>query len=440
MPRDGRSVCVAKMRSELDLLLFDSARLSAGALSFFLLIGVVLMQLGFCRAKNVVSILLAQVANLALASLVYALLGFGLMYGASRGWMGTDSFLARVPGDTHGALCFLLCQTLICTAAGAIAQGGLVERAKLGGHVALTLLVSLLIYPLFGSWIWGSHLYGGGWLEAGPNGLLGAIGLPPFRDGGGSSAVHGVGGWVALAASLCIGPRAGKFAAAGRELPLLGHSMVLVALGGLCFWVGSFGLQLSAALELSALDSSLPRPQLALPLLNTQLAGASGAAAAMLTSWRINGKPDIGVSISGGLAGLVAIGAGASLVTVRGALALGFVAGVLVVAAILWAERRGIDDPVGASSVHAVAGAWGCLALALFHRDGPSWQQLAAQAIGVLVCFAWSFGLAFAAFRTAMAAGWLRVAEQAEQAGLDLWEHDAEAYPPDLQPAGVDER
>lgn len=413
----------------LQPLLLETLQLIASALSFFTLLGIGLLQAGFCRAKNVLSVLLAQFSNLTLCTLAYGLLGFGLMYGASSGWIGRSEFLAQVPSTAASGCAFLLFQTLVCATAGAIAQGGLVERSRLVGHLAASLLVAALIYPVLGAWAWGGRWHGGGWLEEGPNGLLAHWGLPAYIDIGGSSVVHCVGGWVALAASLCLGPRAGKYDTAGNELPLLGHSMVLVWLGASCIWLGSFGMQIG--LSLAALGPHLQLGQLGLATLNTQLASAAGAAAALLTSWRINGKPDIGVCISGALAGLVAIGAGVQLVSVQGALALGFVAGVLVVTAILWVERRGIDDPVGAISVHAVAGAWGSLAVGLFHRDGPSLRLLGAQALGVVVCFVWSFGAAVLAFRTARSWGWLRVQRQAEAPGLDLWEHDAEAYPLD---------
>lgn len=405
----------------------------AAILVFWMQAGFSLFEAGFCRAKNVVSVLMKNLMDLSLGSIAYCTVGFGIMFGASSGWLGTDGFFfAGLDADATGYP-FLLFQTMVCVTALTIMSSALSERTKFGAYLVASVAFGALVYPVFGAWAWGSLLRGGGWLEGGDNGLLARLGLPPFIDFAGSTVVHGLGGWAALAGAIRLGPRTGKYDEQGSVRPLLGHSMVLSCLGCFVLWMGFFGFNAGASLVAS--DQALGAGRfvtLGLIALNTTLAGAAAAASATLTGWSINGNPDIGTTLNGALAGLVAASAGCAYVTPAAALAIGFVAGSLVVASILFFERRGIDDPVGAISVHGVCGFWGTLSLGLFHAQGPSIGQLLSQSVGAVACFAWSFGCAYLIFSLLKLGSSLRVSVQAEVDGLDLHEHGADAYPQDL--------
>ncbi len=216
---------------------------------------------------------------------------------------------------------------------------------------------------------------------------------------------------------------------------MLGHSLVLATTGCFILWMGWFGFNAGSTTSVAGGADNLfggSGKAMAFIAVNTNLAACAGALSATLASWRVNGKPDLGIAINGALGGLVAITAGCAYVRPPSAVAIGGIAGVLVLASVLAFERKGVDDPVGAISVHGVSGAWGTLAVALFHHAGFSAAQLASQLIGVVACFAWSFGMSSAVFQSMSALGKLRVGPEEELEGLDLSEHALEAYPTEL--------
>ena len=227
------------------------------------------------------------------------------------------------------------------------------ERTKFSGYLIYSVILSALIYPVFGSWAWGSLFHGGGWLEN-----LG------FIDFAGSTVVHSVGGWAALAGAIVLGPRLGKYDQDGKIKPILGHNMPLAALGVFILWLGWFGFNPGS--------TTAANKDIAMIFVNTNLAAAAGAVLAMFTSWFKFGKPEVGMSLNGALAGLVAITAPCATVSPLSAVIIGAVAGVLVVMSVMFFERIRVDDPVGAISVHGVNGAWGTLAAGIFNIGGTS--------------------------------------------------------------------
>ena len=406
----------------------------AGILVFFMQAGFALVEAGFTRAKNVVNILMKNVMDFSLGSLVFWALGFGLMFGATNGVFGTTGFfLTEVPQEPW-TYAFLFFQTVFAATAATIVSGAMAERTKFGAYLAYTVVITGLLYPVFGSWAWGSLFAGEGWLEAPEGGLLASLGLPGFIDFAGSTVVHSVGGWAALAGAIVVGPRIGKRAADGSPRPIPGHNMPFAVLGAFVLWMGWFGFNGGSTTSVAGGAELFggAGKAFALIIVNTNLAAAAGATAAMLVSWRISGKPDVGITVNGALAGLVGITAPCANVAPAAAVIIGLVAGGLVYGSVLMLERRGIDDPVGAVSVHGVCGVWGTLAAAVFAEGGFSLAQLATQLIGVLAAFAWTFPVAFLFFKLLSRTVGLRVSQIDEEEGLDIASHGAEAYPPDL--------
>jgi Amt family ammonium transporter len=380
-----------------------------------------MVETGFTRAKNAVNIMMKNTMDFAVGAIAYWAVGFGLMFGVSRtGWFGTtDFFLSGATGDGGPwNLAFWMFQVVFAATAATIISGAVAERTKFSAYVAYSLVVSLVIYPMFGKWAWGGLLHGAegrGWLEA-----MG------FIDFAGSSVVHSVGGWLSLAGAIVVGPRIGKYDAEGRVRPIPGHSFPLAFLGLFLLWFGWYGFNPGS--------TTAGTPQTAGIAVTTTLAAAAGAITAMLYTWMRYRKPDAGMVVNGALAGLVAITAGCANVTPASAVIIGAVGGVLVVLSVLFFDRLRVDDPVGAISVHGVNGAWGTLAAGLFNAAGFSWSQVGVQLIGIGTAFVFAFGSGLVLFKLIDLVIGMRVTPEEEVAGLDLLEHGASAYP-DFQTA-----
>ncbi len=387
--------------------------LVAACLVFFMQAGFAMVEAGFTRAKNAINIMMKNLMDFSMGSLAYWAVGFGLMFGVSKsGWLGTSGFFLSdfTPDGDPWVLAFWMFQVVFAATAATIVSGAMAERTKFSGYLVYSVVISAVIYPIFGGWAWGSLFNGGGWLEG-----LG------FIDFAGSTVVHSVGGWAALAGAIVLGPRMGKYGKDGKARPILGHNIPLAALGVFILWLGWFGFNPGST---TTADTSI-----AMIFVNTNLAAATGAVFAMFASWMKFGKPEVGMSLNGALAGLVGITAGCANVTPGSAIIIGAVAGVLVLLSVLFFEKLRIDDPVGAISVHGVCGAWGTLAAGLFNMEGVTAAIVGVQLIGIATCFVWTFGCAFIMFKVISATIGLRVSPEEEMEGLDHTEHGGIAYP-----------
>jgi len=387
--------------------------LVAAALVFFMQAGFAMVETGFTRAKNAINILMKNLMDFSVGSIVYWAVGFGIMFGTTTtGWFGTDGFFLSdfTPDGDPWVLAFWMFQVVFAATAATIVSGAMAERTKFVSYLIYSAIVSTVIYPVFGSWAWGGLYHGGGWLEG-----LG------FIDFAGSTVVHSVGGWAALAGAIVLGPRIGKYGPDGKPRAIMGHNMPLAALGVFILWLGWFGFNPGST---TTADKSI-----AMIFVNTNLAAAAGACTALITSWIKFGKPEVGMTLNGALAGLVAITAGCANVSPASSVIIGAIAGVLVVISVLFIDKIKIDDPVGAVSVHGVNGAWGTLAAGIFNMGGTTAAIIGVQLIGIAACFVYTFGIAFIMFKIIAATIGLRVSPEEETEGLDVIEHGGSAYP-----------
>jgi len=405
----GNAEAIATVQSHADYLW----TLIAAALVFFMQAGFAMVESGFTRAKNAVNIMMKNLMDFAMGSLAFWAIGFGLMFGAtSTGWFGTSGFFLSdfSPGEDPWVLAFWMFQVVFAATAATIVSGAMAERTKFSGYLVYSVFVSALIYPIFGSWAWGSLYKGAGWLEG-----LG------FIDFAGSTVVHSVGGWIALAGAIVLGPRLGKYTKDGKVRPIPGHNLPLAALGVFILWLGWFGFNPGS--------TTAANKDIAMIFVNTNLSAAAGAVFAMFTAWIKFKKPDVGMSLNGALAGLVAITSPCATVTPLSSVVIGAIAGIVVVLSVLFFDKIKVDDPVGAISVHGVCGAWGTIAAGIFNIGGTSAKILGVQVLGVAACFVWAFGAGLVLFKLIDMTIGLRVSPEEEAEGLDYGEHGATAYP-----------
>ena len=388
----------------------------AAFLVFFMQAGFAMVEAGFTRAKNAVNILMKNLMDFSVGTIAFFLIGFGLMFGKTNGLFGTTLFgLSGVEPGADWNWTFLIFQTVFAATAATIVSGAMAERTKFVGYLIYSFFITMFIYPIFGSWAWGGLLDGGGWLEK-----LG------FLDFAGSTVVHSIGGWLALAGAIVLGPRIGKYGPDKKPKAILGHNIPLAALGVFILWFGWFGFNPGST---TSGDGSI-----GYIAVTTNLSAAAGAIVAMVVSWVIMKKPDASMALNGALAGLVSITAPCDGVTPLGAIMIGIVGGALVVFAVLFIDRvLKIDDPVGAVSVHGVCGAWSTLAAGLFNMEsglfyGGGFKQLGVQILGAGAAFVWAFGLGLILFYAISKTIGLRVTPEEELKGLDIGEHGMEAY------------
>jgi Amt family ammonium transporter len=404
--------------------------LIAAFLVFFMQAGFALVEAGFTRAKNACNIVMKNVMDFAVGSIAYWAVGFGLMFGASAaGLFGTSGFFLSGGDPSTGEglwqFAYWLFQVVFAATAATIVSGAVAERIKFTAYLVYSVVVTALIYPVVGHWIWG-----GGW--------LGRLGMVDFA---GSTVVHSVGGWAGLMGTLVLGPRLGRYVPNGRKKisrAIPGHNIPLAALGVFILWFGWFGFNPGSTTSGTNLS-------IATIAVTTNLAAAAGAVAAMVTVWIWFGKPDASMTLNGALAGLVAITASCALVSPRSAVVIGLLAGVLVVFAVEFFDKvLNVDDPVGAVSVHGVCGLFGTLCVGLFAEArfaeasgvgtvnglffGGGLHQLGVQALGAVSVFAWVGTTALVLFVVIKKTMGLRVSENEEVRGLDIGEHGMEAY------------
>jgi Amt family ammonium transporter len=387
--------------------------LSAG-LVFIMHLGFASVESGLTRAKNTTNILFKNTFIVCVGILTYALVGFGLMYpGEFNGFLGFAGLglsagydaAANTPAYADGGYTYwtdFLFQAMFAATAATIVSGAVAERIKLSSFMIFATLFVAFVYTIAGSWNWGG-------------GFLADMG---FHDFAGSTLVHSVGGWGALAGVLLLGPRLGKYVG-GKMNPIPGSNMPMATVGVFLLWLGWFGFNGGSVLSADPGATSYV-------LVTTCLAASAGAMGAIAASWMVTGKPDLSMALNGILAGLVGITAGADTVGITSSVIIGVVAGVLVVGSVIFFDRVKVDDPVGAISVHLTCGIWGTLAVGIFSTNAE--QSFLVQLVGVLCYGAFTFACAFGLFAILKMTMGIRVSEEEELEGLDLGEHGMHAY------------
>jgi len=383
-------------------------------LVFIMHLGFATLECGLTRSKNTVNILFKNVSIVAIGILTYAACGFNLMYPGfaegSFGFLGFAGFGISSPegaagliGYADGAYTYwtdFIFQAMFAATAATIVSGAVAERIKLNSFLVFSTIYVALIYPIAGSWQWG-----GGWLSA-----MG------FHDFAGSTLVHSVGGWAALAGAYILGPRLGKYSKDGTINPILAHNFPLAAIGVFLLWFGWYGFNGGSVLSADPGGVSLV-------FVTTTLAAAGGVIGAMITSTIFSKKPDLSMILNGSLAGLVGITAGADLISPMYSILVGLIAGILVVISVIQLDKLKIDDPVGAISVHLICGIWGTIAVGIF-----SAKSILTQAIGVFAYGGFCLISAIIIFQIIKLVMGLRVTEEDEIIGLDISEHNEESY------------
>lgn len=391
--------------------------LVATALVFVMHLGFSALESGFVRTKNTVNILFKNAMIIAIGLLTYYAIGFNLMYPGEAfegGFFGFAGFGLSAPEGAAGAIDYadggytywtdFIFQAMFAATCATIVSGAVAERIKLESFLLFSLIFVAISYPITGMWKWGA-----GWLDA-----------RGFYDFAGSTLVHSVGGWGALAAIILLGPRLGKYSKKGI-MPIPGHSMTLAAIGVFLLWFGWFGFNGGSVLSADPVPVSLV-------FVTTSLAAAAGAIGAFAASYFLFKSHDLTMVLNGILGGLVGITAGADLMSPGEAIIIGLIAGVIIPFSVVFFDRLKLDDPVGATSVHLVCGIWGTLAVGLF-GDLASGKQFLEQLIGVGAVGAFTFAFAFALMFVLKKTMGIRVSEEDELKGLDITEHEMSSYP-----------
>lgn len=402
----------------------------AAILVFFMNLGFASVEAGFARSKNTVNILSKNFIVFAVSSLGFMLLGWGLMFGGDNPFIGTEQLFILGNADISfynetlttnvpfwGKFFF---QLVFCGTAATIVSGAVAERVKYISFIIFSFILTLIIYPMVGHWVWG-----GGWLAN-----LG------FMDFAGDTVVHSVGGWAALAGALILGPRIGKYGKDGKVKAIPGHNMSLAVIGLFVLWLGWFGFNPG-----STMSFQNPADVMHI-LMTTNTAAIAAILTSTATSWIVIGKPDLGMTINGCLAGLVGITGSCAYVSIEASLLIGAIAGILVVFAVMFFDKVKVDDPVGATAVHLACGVFGTICVGLFAKEGVTtlssknglfngggFQLLGAQLIGIVAVGAFVFTSSLLVWYLIKKTIGIRVSEEEEISGLDIGEHGNIAYP-----------
>ncbi len=403
--------------------------LLAAMLVFFMNLGFAAVESGFARSKNTVNILSKNFIVFAISSMGYLLLGWGLMFGGDNPIVGTKG-LWILTGTMDESIYTLganvpfwakfVFQLVFCGTAATIVSGAVAERVKYISFIIFSFVLTLAIYPIVGHWIWGG-------------GFLSAMG---FQDFAGSTVVHSVGGWAALAGVIVLGPRFGKYDINGNAKAIPGHNMSLATIGLFVLWLGWFGFNPGSTMSMS--DPAA----VAHIFMTTNTSAIAAVITSTIVSWLFIGKPDLGMTINGCLAGLVAITAGCAYVDVFGSLIIGAISGVLVVFAVVFFDKLKLDDPVGATSVHLANGVFGTICVGLFAKEGVTslsatsglfygggFDLLGTQLIGILAVAVFVFPASLLVWYLIKKTLGIRVSLEEEVSGLDIGEHGNTAYP-----------
>ncbi|CAI8355240.1 MAG: Ammonium transporter NrgA [Polaribacter sejongensis] len=386
------------------------------AIIFFMEGGFALLEAGFVRSKNAMSIIAKVIIDITFGGIAFYLVGFGIAYGNSNGWFAFDIGITTDDlglGLTVSNKLFWFIQLGFAIAAISIVSGAVAERMKIWSYAIYVFIFCAILYPLAANWVWNPN----GWLA-----------LRGFNDFAGSAAVHAMGGFSALAAAIVLGPRIGKYQKNGEVNAIPGHNLPLAAVGAFILWFGWFGFNPG-----STLGAVGNWELIGTVATNTFLASAAGGISTMFYTYFRYGQVDITMTINGVLAGLVAITAGCNVVGPNAAIVIGLIAGVLVDVAVLYIDKLKIDDPVGAIAVHGVNGLFGALAVGLFATEGGLFfgggaAMLWTQALGVIVIGAFSFIVTFILMKIMQKTFGIRISKEEESAGIDAVTFGVEAY------------
>ncbi|MDG1942015.1 MAG: ammonium transporter [Flavobacteriaceae bacterium] len=386
------------------------------ALIFFMEAGFALLEAGFVRAKNAMSIIAKVIIDITFGGIAFFVVGFGIAYGASNGWFALDFGIMEKDlglGLTVSNQLFWFIQLGFAVAAISIVSGALAERMKLWAYAIMVVFFCGIMYPLVANWVWNPN----GWLA-----------LRGFNDFAGSAAVHAMGGFSALAAAIVLGPRIGKYSKEGNSNTIPGHNLPLASVGAFILWFGWFGFNPG-----SSLGAVGNWELIGAVVVNTFLASAAGGIATMFYTYFSYGKIDITMVINGILAGLVSITAGCNVVGPTSAILIGFIAGILVDVAVLFFDKMKVDDPVGAVAVHGINGLFGTLAVGFFAIEGGLFfgggaDLLITQLMGVTVIALFSFTITFILMKVLKSTVGIRITTEEEEAGIDSVSFGVKSY------------
>lgn len=399
---------------------FDTIWLILGAiLVFWMQAGFAMVETGFTRAKNAGNIIMKNLMDFAIGSVVFWVIGYGIMFGESSSVFGGIHLFATSAGNDTGSVPFwvhFMFNTVFCATSATIVSGAMAERTKFSSYCIYSAVISAIVYPIEAHWIWG-----GGWLSTLEIGSW----TGGFHDYAGSTAVHMVGGISALIGAAILGPRIGKYDKNGKPKAIPGHSLTLGALGVFILWMGWFGFNPASSYGLSSFEQGMDVGNV---FMTTNLAAATATCATMIFTWVKYGKPDVSMTLNGSLAGLVAITAPCSAVDPWAAFIIGLIAGILVVVAVEFIDKIHVDDPVGAVAVHGVCGLFGTLCVGLFGREGGLFitgdpSRFFVQLVGVVAVGVFVAVVMTVVFFAIKATVGLRVTQEEEIIGLDALEH-----------------
>ena len=406
-----------EFQAEMKYVLDTIWLLISGAFVMWMAAGFAMLEAGLVRSKNTTAILTKNITLYSVACIAFYLVGYNLMYGEGNALMGSGFALSGTSSESHSLLSDFFFQVVFVATAASIVSGTLAERIRFWPFLTFTLVLTAFIYPIQGHWSWGGTALGGL--------------MDGFSDFAGSTIVHSVGGWAALAGAILLGARKGKYGPDGKVNAIPGSNLPLATLGTFILWLGWFGFNGGSQL---ALGSKGDADAISAVFANTNIAACAGAVVAMILTQLLYKKVDLTMVLNGALSGLVAITAGPDYPSMGLAMLIGGIGGALVVYAVPMFDKLKIDDPVGALSVHLVNGIWGTLAVGIFKPDA----SLGAQFMGILCVGAFVFGTSFVVWYALKLIMGLRVSEEEEFSGMDMPEFGLAAYPEFVQQTGYD--
>ena len=419
---------ITQISSTVGTEVFGIWFLIGAAFVFFMQAGFAMVETGFTRAKNAGNIIMKNLMDFCIGTIVFIFLGFGLLLGedALGGLVGVPTLGIFTDYANFDWSSFVF-NLVFCATAATIVSGAMAERTKFSMYLVYTIFISVLIYPISGHWTWG-----GGWLMNGEadSFMMNLFGTT-FHDFAGSTVVHSVGGWIALTGAAILGPRIGKYGKDGKSRAIPGHNLTIAALGVFILWFGWFGFNPGSQLAAAATTDQIAISHV---FLTTNLAACAGGFFALTVSWWRYGKPSLSFTLNGVLAGLVGITAGCDCVSATGAVLIGAICGIVMIFSVDFIDKvLRIDDPVGASSVHGVCGFLGTILTGLFSTSEGVFYTgtfgfFGAQLFGAVIVGCWAAGMGFIIFKSLDKIHGLRVPARIEEEGLDIYEHGESAY------------